>query len=100
MALRATRAADSITLDKLANIIAHEVVTLLVRASVVNRSVDLRIASDVRGGAQGGQPLRVGNRAYTLDDILLVRLHRVSRGSWQPEFWVRAPSAAGWQAPM
>ena len=38
---------------------------------------------------QNGQRLRVGQSEYSLDDIMLVSLRRVSPGSWQPVFWIR-----------
>ncbi|KAI0651315.1 hypothetical protein C8Q79DRAFT_932671 [Trametes meyenii] len=63
---RSTRTAEPITRGKLAKTVAQEIKTAL-----------------------GDRPeLVVNGYPFSLDNIFLWRLHRVSKGSWQPDIYV------------
>ncbi|OJT01610.1 hypothetical protein TRAPUB_7952 [Trametes pubescens] len=69
MALRSTSSAESISRGKLAYTIAKETVAYL----------------PVKDGRE---ELTVNGRIFPFKHVLLVGLRRVSKGSWQPEFYV------------
>ncbi|EIW60297.1 uncharacterized protein TRAVEDRAFT_45547 [Trametes versicolor FP-101664 SS1] len=66
MALRSTSSAESVSRGKLALTIARETVAYL----------------------EGREELTVGGRTFPFKQVLLVGLQRVSKGSWQPIFYV------------
>lgn len=43
-------------------------------------------------GGSTSEQWRIGEGFMHLDNMFLVRLERVSKGSWQPEIWVMDPS--------
>ncbi|KAL1947962.1 hypothetical protein VTO73DRAFT_13686 [Trametes versicolor] len=66
MALRSTNLADSISRGKLAT----------------------TIAKDTSSYLKNEKTLNVGGRTFSFEQVFLARLRRVSKGSWQPEFYV------------
>ncbi|KAI0374723.1 hypothetical protein BV20DRAFT_976773 [Pilatotrama ljubarskyi] len=65
MALRSTSTAEPIALGKMAQKIAEETRAYL-----------------------KGETLSVGERTYCFEEIILWRLRRATKGSWQPEYWI------------
>ena len=43
-------------------------------------------------GPNGSAPWKIGEGFMHLDNMFLVRLESVSKGSWQPEIWVADPT--------
>jgi len=47
---------------------------------------------EIQQGSIGTAPWKVGEGIMHLDNMFLVRLESVSKGSWQPEIWVVGPT--------
>jgi len=48
---------------------------------------------ELQQGSNGFAPWKISEGFMHLDNMFLVRLESVSKGSWQPEIWVAGPTS-------
>ena len=86
---------DQITRGELAYQVAKKVKRYFDAMVVSSHGGIVRLALlkiKLQQGSNGSAPWKIGEGFMHLDNMFLVGLESVSKGSWQPEIWVADPT--------